>query len=35
MYIFNDMILVVKIGDKDKEEGYGYKKIFIDGLSFV
>lgn len=33
LYVFNDLILVVKLLNDDREEGY--KKIFLDGQSFV
>lgn len=33
IYVFNDLILVVRVYGEDKEEGY--KKIFLDGQSFV
>lgn len=33
VYFFNDMVLVAKMISDDKEEGY--KKILLDGLSFV
>jgi hypothetical protein len=33
IYVFNDLILVVRVYGEDKEEGY--KKIFLNGQSFV
>ncbi len=33
LYVFNDFILVVRLHSDDREEGY--KRIFLDGQSFV
>ena len=37
MYGFNDMIMIVRVfgEEKEKEREEAYKKIFLDGQSFV
>lgn len=36
MYVFNDLVLVVKVeGEGDKEREYGWRRVGLDGGSFV
>ena len=35
LLIFNDLILVLKMINEEKQIDEGYKKIFLDGQSFI
>lgn len=36
MYVFSDLVLVVKVqGEGDREKEYGWKRAGLDGGSFV